>query len=255
MADQNNLSKPDAGSSYSGEVLETIRAHITRLWKGDYSTMGGLVAGMRRWAVDLGNAKLLERNADGTETTLFDTASKADASSIVTLSNAIDSTQTTASNAAAAANSAGAAAAAALNKAEESIDTSRLIDEAVTLPKIARGGNAGQVLTSQGANANPSWSNPPSGVTSFNGQTGAVSYSPSAGSVSAAMGALGAGEVGTCGLFHYTGNGSPGSTVGGSSLQWASSNGVLIGGQPSGTWRCMGYCNANDTITIWMRAA
>lgn len=77
MADLNDLSKPDLVSNYSTEVLQTIRGHITRLWTGDYTGMGGLVANMRRW-VDLGggNAKLVKRNADGSETTIFDSSTK-----------------------------------------------------------------------------------------------------------------------------------------------------------------------------------
>lgn len=77
MADLNDLSKPDLVSNYSTEVLQTIRAHITRLWTGDYSSMGGLVANMRRW-IDLGggNAKLVKRNVDGSETTIFDSSTK-----------------------------------------------------------------------------------------------------------------------------------------------------------------------------------
>lgn len=78
MADQNDLNKPDLISNYSTEVLQTIKSHITRLWTGDYTGMGGLVANMRRW-VDLGSgdAKLVKRNADGSEATIFDSSLKA----------------------------------------------------------------------------------------------------------------------------------------------------------------------------------
>lgn len=52
MADQNNLEKPDLTSNYASEVLETLRGHVLRLWKGDYTGMGGLVNGMVRTATD-----------------------------------------------------------------------------------------------------------------------------------------------------------------------------------------------------------
>ncbi len=79
MADLNDLNKPDPTSSYVTEVFETLRAHITRLWRGDYAGMGNLVAGMRRWIPLTGsNVKLMSRNADGTESIVFDSTNKAD---------------------------------------------------------------------------------------------------------------------------------------------------------------------------------
>lgn len=77
MADQNNLNKPDLQSDYSSEVLQTIRGHIARLWSGNYTGMGGLVAGMRRLVVSGSDLQLKERNADGSETTVFTTEGKA----------------------------------------------------------------------------------------------------------------------------------------------------------------------------------
>jgi hypothetical protein len=78
MADQNNLAKPDLTSRYDNEVLETLRAHILRLWKGDYTGMAGLVTGIRRWVrVGTTDVKLVERNASGTEDTLFDSSLRA----------------------------------------------------------------------------------------------------------------------------------------------------------------------------------
>jgi hypothetical protein len=80
MADQNSLNKPDGTSNYSTEVWQTMRAHVLRLWKGDYTGMGDLVAGLRRWVrVGSTDVKLVERAADGSETTIFDTSNKADA--------------------------------------------------------------------------------------------------------------------------------------------------------------------------------
>lgn len=77
MADQNNLNKPDLQSDYNTEVLQTLRGHIARLWSGNYTGMGGLVAGMRRFVVNSTDLQLKERNADGSETTIFDSSSKA----------------------------------------------------------------------------------------------------------------------------------------------------------------------------------
>lgn len=75
MADQNDLNKPDLTSNYSNEVLETIRGHIARLWKGDYTGMGNLVSGLRRWVkVGTADAKLVERDSAGAETTIVDTS-------------------------------------------------------------------------------------------------------------------------------------------------------------------------------------
>jgi hypothetical protein len=75
MADQNNLNKPDLTSRYDNEVFETFRGHIVRLWKGDYTGMGNLVTGIRRWVrVGTTDVKLVERNAVGTEDTLFDSS-------------------------------------------------------------------------------------------------------------------------------------------------------------------------------------
>ena len=75
MADLNDLNKPDGTSSYQSEVWQTMRAHVARLWTGDYTGMAGLVVGMRRW-VNLGggNVRLVQRQQDGSESTLFDSS-------------------------------------------------------------------------------------------------------------------------------------------------------------------------------------
>lgn len=108
MADQNNLNKPDETSNYSNEVLQTIKGHITRLWTGEYTGMGGLVANMRRWVdVGLGDAKLVKLNADGTESTIFDSSLKTSrtyvdgkiSSEIAVINNAISTETLTRSNA------------------------------------------------------------------------------------------------------------------------------------------------------------
>jgi hypothetical protein len=75
MADQNDLNQPSLSSRYDNQVLETIRGHVLRLWKGDYTGMGNLVTGIRRWVrVGTTNVKLVERNVSGGEDTLFDSS-------------------------------------------------------------------------------------------------------------------------------------------------------------------------------------
>ena len=75
MADLNDLNQPTLTSSANNEVLETFRGHILRLWKGDYTGMGNLVTGIRRWVqVGTTNVKLVQRNVGGTEDTLFDSS-------------------------------------------------------------------------------------------------------------------------------------------------------------------------------------
>lgn len=78
MADLNDLSKPDNTSRYDTEILQTLRGHISRLWSGDYTGMANLVAGMRRWVRNANNTdvKLVQRNAQGGEDTLFDSSNK-----------------------------------------------------------------------------------------------------------------------------------------------------------------------------------
>jgi hypothetical protein len=78
MADLNDLNQPTLTSSANNEVLETFRGHIVRLWKGDYTGMGNLVTGIRRWVrVGTTDVKLVERNAGGTEDTLYDSSFRA----------------------------------------------------------------------------------------------------------------------------------------------------------------------------------
>jgi hypothetical protein len=78
MADLNDLNQPSLTSSVNNEVLETLRGHIVRLWKGDYTGMGNLVSGLRRWVrVGTTDVKLVERNAGGTEDTLYDSSLRA----------------------------------------------------------------------------------------------------------------------------------------------------------------------------------
>lgn len=80
MSDLNDLNQPNGASSYQTEVWQTVRGHVLRLWQGDYTGMSGLVAGVRRWVVSGSDVKLVQRNAAGTEETLFDSATKVDES-------------------------------------------------------------------------------------------------------------------------------------------------------------------------------
>lgn len=76
MPDQNDLNKPDLGSSYTNEVLETLRGHIVRLWTGTWGSMAGVVNGMLRWEIPGGNVlRLWRRNGSGTDDLVFDSTS------------------------------------------------------------------------------------------------------------------------------------------------------------------------------------
>ncbi len=90
MADKNDLNEPKVDSNYL-DVLDSLRGHISRLWKGDYAGMTNLVTGMRRWVtLSNSNIKLVSRNADGSEETLFDSTGKADVSALSIKANTID---------------------------------------------------------------------------------------------------------------------------------------------------------------------
>jgi hypothetical protein len=84
MADLNDLNKPDTMSRYDTEVWQTFRGHIGRLWSGDYTGMANLVVGMRRWVRNANNVDvmLVQRNSTGGESTIFDSALKANASEV-----------------------------------------------------------------------------------------------------------------------------------------------------------------------------
>jgi hypothetical protein len=76
MPDQNDLNKPDLGSSYNNEVLETLRGHIARLWTGTWGSMAGVINGMLRWEIPGGNVlRLWRRNGSGTDDLVFDSTS------------------------------------------------------------------------------------------------------------------------------------------------------------------------------------
>jgi hypothetical protein len=128
------------------------------------------------------------------------------------------------------------------------------------------------VTNGDGVAGDPTVTN--SGVTSFNGQTGAVSYSapaPSAGAVGTATAGLAVGAVGTYAFLAYPifAVVTAGSTIAGSSLiystvQSLNTNNIgtaaytstgPAGGVPSGTWRAMG-ANPNSgvaPITLFLR--
>ncbi len=90
MADKNDLNEPKVDSNYL-DVLDSLRGHISRLWKGDYAGMTNLVTGMRRWVtLSNSNIKLVSRNADGSESTLFDSSSKADVLALAEKANTSD---------------------------------------------------------------------------------------------------------------------------------------------------------------------
>jgi hypothetical protein len=172
MADLNDLSKPDLVSNYSTEVLQTIRGHIARLWVGDYAGMGGLVANMRRW-IDLGggNAKLVKRNADGSETTIFDSSTKVSQSYV---DNAVSSEAT--ARASAVSNE-------AANRVSDIANEVANRNSAISAEATARANTDALKADKTGGNASGTWpinisgSAANGGVTSVNGQTGAVNLS------------------------------------------------------------------------------
>jgi hypothetical protein len=122
-------------------------------------------------------------------------------------------------------------------------------------------GASGQVLTSGGAGAAPTW------------QT--ISTSPTTAQVLAATAGASAGAVGTYAFGQSTGYLTPGQTRAGSSIQYsaitaestsagfgstAGSQAALgFNGALSGTWRCMGGVNNfsingnNTSATLWLR--
>lgn len=115
-------------------------------------------------------------------------------------------------------------------------------------------GTSGNVLTSNGSTwVSQAWS----GVTSWNGQTGAV-WLTTADIV--AQQPMGLGDRGTYAmLYNNTGSAfNPGDTTAGSNLVFAAADGNTgPGTQPSGTWKCMGYSaatgNGATSTTLWLR--
>ena len=133
MPDQNDLNKPDLGSSYSTEVLETLRGHIVRLWTGTWGSMAGVVNGMLRWEIPGGNVlRLWRRNGSGTDDLVFDSTSLLADGSVTTakLANGVLS-----------ADAAGRAKVAdgfttTAKLADGSVTTAKLADGSVTLAKL-----------------------------------------------------------------------------------------------------------------------
>ncbi|NUW66966.1 hypothetical protein [Vibrio coralliilyticus] len=76
MADLKDLNKPDLESNYATEVLQTLRGHLIRLWKMDYSGMAHGVAGMRRMVTKTVKGKrhieVHERSSATAEHKVFD---------------------------------------------------------------------------------------------------------------------------------------------------------------------------------------
>lgn len=145
--------------------------------------------------------------------------------------------------------------------ADGAVATADIAANAVTVAKMAREGSSGQVLTSNGAGADPSY------------QT--ISTTPTTAQVLTATAGASVGAVGTYAMATPSGNTAyaPGATASGGSLVYAS--GVAYGGvncgyyynnslssNPrgsalSGTWRCM-CVTANSTSSfatygLWLR--
>jgi len=269
MADLNDLLKPDATSNYSTEVLQTIKGHISRLWLGDYTGMGSLVTNMRRWIDSgTGDAKLVKRNSDGSESTIFD-------SSLKTTKDYVDAQDATKANA----GGSNATGTWAINITGNA-GTATTANTASTASTPASGGsfitstNIGSQSVNYAASAG-SASN--GGVTSVNGSTGAVTVTNSgvtsavAGNGVAVSGATGAvtfsvsapsaNSVGSY-CFAYISAYNSSWTFGGnysvgtSSQQiqlWANTDGTTgqtVTGSISGTWKWMGLgTNTNGPNT------
>jgi hypothetical protein len=104
------------------------------------------------------------------------------------------------------------------------VDTGSIVNNAVTPAKMSRTGTSGQVLTSNGAGADPSYTTLPTSVTSavagngvaVSAATGAVTFSlagPSAGSVGThAIATPNAGSYSNGAVFSYGTGGLTGST-------------------------------------------
>lgn len=106
---------------------------------------------------------------------------------------------------------------------------------------IAAVGSSGQVLTSNGAAALPTF------------QTLTIDYG-------AGNAALAVGAIGTYALLRTEplATVTPGSTRAGSALRYAASNGGDSGGGPSGTWKCMGWTGSGGASTgtsAWLRVS
>lgn len=119
--------------------------------------------------------------------------------------------------------------------ADANVTTAKIAANAVTAAKLAREGSSGQVLTSNGAGSDPSYQSlPAGGVTSLNGQTGAITNT-SMNSIGSYAGVNQLNQVNNPGLV-------PGTTYSPSVLWTYSGSGVstaLSGYGLTGTWRCM----------------
>jgi hypothetical protein len=77
--------------------------------------------------------------------------------------------------------------------------------------------------------------------------------------VSDRMVAASVGAVGVYGMFRYaSGTVTAGDTSAGSNLQYSSAAAGALGGNPSGTWQCLGAAVGGvgaDAVTLWRRIA
>lgn len=136
--------------------------------------------------------------------------------------------------------------------ADANVTTAKIAANAVTVAKLAREGSSGQVLTSNGAGSDPSYQSlPAGGVTSLNGQTGAITNT--------SQYAIGSSIIGRPkNSTTYASN----STIAGSSLwgvsastRWDGSNFLILNSGDvatselvnTGTWRCMSIAVYNGT--------
>jgi hypothetical protein len=131
------------------------------------------------------------------------------------------------------------------------VTTAKIADTNVTLAKLARVGSSGQVLTSNGTGADPSYQAlPAGGVTSVSGGSG-ISVSAATGAVTISDAAPSFNAIGSYAILNFStnqGTKNPGDTIGSgircAQIFWDScSNFYSISGiysSASGTWRYLG---------------
>lgn len=141
--------------------------------------------------------------------------------------------------------------------ADANVTTAKVAANAVTAAKLAREGSSGQVLTSNGAGADPSY------------QT--ISTTPTTAQVLSATAGANAGDVGSYAFFSIptssTATFTQGSTYAGSSLRYSGAlstgnagRSFISGTAPAGTWRAMGVggyrsgcCTTAFGATLFLR--
>lgn len=110
------------------------------------------------------------------------------------------------------------------------------------LQSVASVGTSGQVLTSSGAGASPTWANSPD---------------PTTAQVASATAGIAWDAVGSYALArNSSSNRTPGATISGSNLTASNASSTTSGATLSGTWRAMGFSDTSTSAgrtTLWLR--